>query len=389
MSKASFDWFTEDWLKWTAAGCALIATAMAEHRLAVRIGMNEWVAACVPGALDAYVLRALRAHREVFPSVLAMVGVNAASHLVHAGHVPIDWPLITAVSAVAPLVLWRVHALSTGTLDEHVLDDEHATGTEGGHGEGARAWPVPVEHAPDPEQCPYCDATVLGGFSTHIDACPRWAGVPRYEHAPSTPPFPHQLPRALGEYATDTEDCPHCDTRVLGDLDEHVRACSFDGHADTAVSGVMPDYVPDSWRREHDEKDTCPVCSGPVTFDEHEGWLHGDVTADCPLNDEHTGTPVLKSVPALPAGFVPADTVDMAGVHADVLAVLEPADMPFLGRARDADTWYRGEHGVPVTVNELKRRVRVGTGRAQRLLAAVLAEHAVRAQAQRGGHDDV
>ena len=103
----------KDWLKWVAAGFALAATASAEYDLARAIGMNEWIAVAVPGALDAYVVRALRAHREVLTAVLAMVGVNAASHLVTAGIMPVDWRLITAVSAIAPLVLWRVHALST------------------------------------------------------------------------------------------------------------------------------------------------------------------------------------------------------------------------------------------------------------------------------------
>ena len=103
----------KDLLKWTAAGFALAATATAEYEIAREIGMNQWIAAAVPGALDAYVVRALRTHREVLTSVVAMVGVNAASHLVTAGILPVEWPLITAVSAIAPLVLWRVHALGT------------------------------------------------------------------------------------------------------------------------------------------------------------------------------------------------------------------------------------------------------------------------------------
>jgi len=111
-----------DWLKWVAAGFALVATASAEYELARAIGMNQWIAAAVPGALDAYAVRALRSHREVLTAVLAMVSVNAASHLVTAGVLTVDWILITAVSAIAPLVLWRVHALSTpGEARERAL----------------------------------------------------------------------------------------------------------------------------------------------------------------------------------------------------------------------------------------------------------------------------
>ncbi len=41
-----------------------------------------------------------------------MIGVNAASHLVTAGLLPVNVPLVVAVSAIAPLVLWRVHRLA-------------------------------------------------------------------------------------------------------------------------------------------------------------------------------------------------------------------------------------------------------------------------------------
>jgi hypothetical protein len=100
-----------DPLKWVAAVFALAATSTAEYETARTIGMNEFVAVAVPGALDAYVVRSLMARQEVFAAVLAMVGVNAASHLVSVGLLPVGWQLVTAVSAIAPLVLWRVHAL--------------------------------------------------------------------------------------------------------------------------------------------------------------------------------------------------------------------------------------------------------------------------------------
>lgn len=104
-----------DYLKWAALLAALVATASAEYELARQVGFNQWVAAAVPGALDIYTVRALRAHRDVLAAVAAMIGVNAASHLVTAGLLPVDVPLVVAVSAIAPLVLWRVHRLA----DEH------------------------------------------------------------------------------------------------------------------------------------------------------------------------------------------------------------------------------------------------------------------------------
>ncbi|WP_210587155.1 hypothetical protein [Streptomyces sp. GESEQ-35] len=74
-------------------------------------GFSPVVAAGVPAALDIYAVRALRVHRDVLAVVLAMIAVNAASHLVTAGLLPVSVPLVVAVSAIAPLVLWRVHAL--------------------------------------------------------------------------------------------------------------------------------------------------------------------------------------------------------------------------------------------------------------------------------------
>ncbi|MGW1559081.1 hypothetical protein ACWCQ1_21540 [Streptomyces sp. NPDC002144] len=100
-----------DVLKWAALAAALVATASAEYELARAVGFNEWVAAAVPGALDIYTVRAMRAHKDVLTAVVAMIGVNAASHLVTAGLLPVNVPLVVAVSAIAPLVLWRVHAL--------------------------------------------------------------------------------------------------------------------------------------------------------------------------------------------------------------------------------------------------------------------------------------
>lgn len=102
-----------DWLKYVAAVCAMVATASAEYAIARKCGYPVTVAWTVPGALDAYVLRALHRDREVLTAILSMVAVNAASHLVTVGALPVEWWLITLVAAVPALVLWRVHALRT------------------------------------------------------------------------------------------------------------------------------------------------------------------------------------------------------------------------------------------------------------------------------------
>ncbi|MFE6287698.1 hypothetical protein [Streptomyces sp. NPDC057877] len=100
-----------DILAWAALGAALAVTASAEYTLARACGFGPVVAAGVPAALDIYAVRALRVHRDVLAVVVTMIAVNAASHLVTAGLLPVSVPLVVAVSAIAPLVLWRVHAL--------------------------------------------------------------------------------------------------------------------------------------------------------------------------------------------------------------------------------------------------------------------------------------
>ncbi|MEQ4610304.1 hypothetical protein ABMX48_29400 [Streptomyces cavourensis] len=102
----------KDPLVWGALAAVLVVLASAEYDLARACGFGKYVAAGVPAALDIYAVRALRAKRDVLIVVVALVAVNAASHLVSAGLLPVDWPLVVAVSAIAPLVLWRVHRLS-------------------------------------------------------------------------------------------------------------------------------------------------------------------------------------------------------------------------------------------------------------------------------------
>lgn len=121
-----------DLLAWGALAAALVGTASAEYSLALSVGFGTWTAACIPAALDLYAIRSIRAGRDVWAAVLAMVVTNALSHLTASGLLPVAWPLVVAVSAIAPLVLWRVHRLA-----HHVPAPE----------------PEPVP-APDPEPVP-------------------------------------------------------------------------------------------------------------------------------------------------------------------------------------------------------------------------------------------
>ncbi|MEU0671585.1 hypothetical protein ABZ330_01595 [Streptomyces sp. NPDC006172] len=101
-----------DPLLWVATAAVLTVLASAEYELARACGFGTYVAAGVPAALDVYALAALRARRDVLAVVVSLIAVNAASHLVEVGLLPVSVALVVAVSAVAPLVLWRVHRLS-------------------------------------------------------------------------------------------------------------------------------------------------------------------------------------------------------------------------------------------------------------------------------------
>ncbi|MGV9281648.1 hypothetical protein [Streptomyces sp. NPDC003730] len=131
-----------DPLLWAALAAVLVVLASAEYNLAVACGFGTYVAAGVPAALDVYALAALRARRDVFTVVLTLIAVNAASHLVEVGLLPVSVPLVVAVSAVAPLVLWRVHRLSERQAEPApVVEAEPAP---------EPAEPITVERAPEP-----------------------------------------------------------------------------------------------------------------------------------------------------------------------------------------------------------------------------------------------
>jgi len=121
-------WRKQDWLGAAATVFALAVTFNAEYEIATAVHIHPLVAYAVPGALDVYVLRALQVKRDVFLTVLAMVAVNAASHLVTAGVLAVSPVLIVAVSAIAPLVLWRAHVLRHSPRTEHSVPaaPEHA-----------------------------------------------------------------------------------------------------------------------------------------------------------------------------------------------------------------------------------------------------------------------
>ncbi|MFD0428988.1 hypothetical protein ACFQ60_17730 [Streptomyces zhihengii] len=131
----------------------------------------------MPAALDIYAVRALRAHRDVPAVVGAMILVNAAAHMVEAGLLTVSWPLVVGVSAIAPLVLWRVHRLAeapvvaqTATTAEPVVNTLERTAPGPGEHPAVHpvSTPVPVNalHTVEPpaiEATPVAEPLVICG----------------------------------------------------------------------------------------------------------------------------------------------------------------------------------------------------------------------------------
>lgn len=214
-----------DVILWGALGCALVGTAHAEYSLATAAHFNEYVAAVVPGALDLYVISALRHRRDVLASVLVMVAANVASHLIAAGMLPVGWPVISAVGAVAPLIVWRVYVLRRvpGVLPQvsaPVPEDVPAFEYEPDLYPGA-AWPL----VPAPE---YVDPGVISA----PDHVPAWMPI-AYPPLKSVPEVPEHGPEDVPE--ADPSDLSVTDMTYLGVFDAYLAECKDSGTRPTVA----------------------------------------------------------------------------------------------------------------------------------------------------------
>lgn len=199
-----------DWIEWGALAFVLVSTAHAEYTLTVATGVHPYIAPAVPGALDLYVLRALKVRRDVLPAVLTMVAANIASHLVTAGVLHVTWPLISAVAAVPPLILWRVHVLrhtaphtrpAKDPVPDYVPDDWEAEYT-----------PTPPPSAPAPQAPPVPPSAP--------------APVPAPAPAPTSAPAPTTTTIALDPRDTEYADAL---TDYLTECTTHHRTPSVRG----------------------------------------------------------------------------------------------------------------------------------------------------------------
>lgn len=105
-------------LTYASLVAAFVLTASAEYQLAVAMHFGSAVSVALPVVVDAYVLAAVRMRRELVPAIVGMAALNVVAHLVNAGRVPVNAWTISAVSVVAPLILWRVHCLIHAEADQ-------------------------------------------------------------------------------------------------------------------------------------------------------------------------------------------------------------------------------------------------------------------------------
>lgn len=105
------------WIRRASTAAGLAYTAIAEYELARRLGARPPIAVMLPVAIDCYVIAALKWFRafDVALSLMLMGAAQVAAHALDAGVVEVDLNLVTIVSLLVPVALWRTHALARHT----------------------------------------------------------------------------------------------------------------------------------------------------------------------------------------------------------------------------------------------------------------------------------
>ena len=101
--------------QWVALLAAFIIGAVAEYRLAIRVGYDQYTAALLPFVLDVWGFAAMRSGRtmHIVGALLAMFGVQMVSHLLDMTHTPAHMVALSiAVSAIPPTVSLACHRMA-------------------------------------------------------------------------------------------------------------------------------------------------------------------------------------------------------------------------------------------------------------------------------------
>ncbi|MFJ2631079.1 hypothetical protein ACIO6U_03820 [Streptomyces sp. NPDC087422] len=102
------------WLTRLSLLAGVAFTATAEYRLARALGATEAIAGMLPVAVDAYVVAALQYFKraDIALSLLLMSAAQVAAHLLDAGVMAVNVPMVVIVSLLVPVAIWRTHALA-------------------------------------------------------------------------------------------------------------------------------------------------------------------------------------------------------------------------------------------------------------------------------------
>lgn len=105
------------WVRRGSLAAGIAFTATAEYELARRLGAKAPIAVMLPVALDCYVVAALRWFRpfDIALSLTLMGAAQVAAHALEAGVIKVSLDLVTVVSLLVPISLWRTHALARQT----------------------------------------------------------------------------------------------------------------------------------------------------------------------------------------------------------------------------------------------------------------------------------
>ncbi|MFJ7242823.1 hypothetical protein ACIQWB_37680 [Streptomyces olivaceus] len=161
------------WLTRGSVASGIAFTATAEYDLALALGASRPVAVMLPLALDLYVIAALRWFRraDIALSLALMGAAQVAAHLLSAGVMTINTPMVTVVSLLVPVSIWRTHALARPVPDP------------------APAVPAPAAEdvpVPAPEGVPAPVSLVKVSAVPAVPAAPPRARAPRTRRAGRT-----------------------------------------------------------------------------------------------------------------------------------------------------------------------------------------------------------
>lgn len=208
---------TRTWIRRTSTAAGLAYTAIAEYELARRLGAQQPIAVMLPLSLDCYVIAALKWFRafDVALSLILMCAAQVAAHALDAGVVKVSLELVTVVSVLVPVALWRTHALARGE-DAHEVrtpEPEFAAAVERVPAP-APAPPVPEVYPALAEAVPAVPAAVPPGVRLLPTAAP--CGLPPLiPETVAEVPVPEPVPAR--EYPVPEEQA-HADPHPLHDL---------------------------------------------------------------------------------------------------------------------------------------------------------------------------